>query len=289
MRVKEAEFFVGSRLLHVTDKDHNISFPVLVHYPTLSPSTPTEFGPYTMDVSVNAPIKEEQYPLVILSHGNSSSPFVYRTISMHLARHGYIVALPEHYGNNRNNNALEKSVENLQFRPRHVSLVIDYLLSDNVFGPNIYIDKIAVAGHSFGGYTALAVAGGKPQTQTDEKVNVQKDKRIRALVLMAPAAAYFLGEHSLGDVNIPILLLIAEHDQYLPTKWTADVLLNRIPGTLTIKTIAGAGHFSFLSPFPASMIKPDFLPSTDPVGFDREEFHKQLTQEILCFLNENLR
>jgi predicted dienelactone hydrolase len=150
-------------------------------------------------------------------------------------------------------------------------------------------DKIAIAGHSFGGYTALAAAGGKPRTQTGEQIHVQKDKRIRALVLMAPAAAYFLGEHSLDDVNIPILLLIAEHDQYLPTKWTADVLLNRIPGTLTIKTIAGAGHFSFLSPFPASMIKPDFLPSTDPVGFDREEFHKQLTQEILCFLNENLR
>jgi predicted dienelactone hydrolase len=291
MDSKEPRIFAGSRQLQVTDEEKNISFPVLIQYPTLSPSVPTSFGPYTMDVSIDAPVQEGQFPLVIISHGNSGSPFAYRTISMLLANHGYIVALPEHYGNNRNNNELEKSIENLQYRPRHVSLVIDYLLSGNIFGENISSRNIAVAGHSFGGYTALAAAGGEPRTQTGEKISVQKDDRISALVLMAPAAAYFLADHSLDNVTVPIFLLVAEHDQFTPKEWTTDVIEKRIPDSskLVIKTIAGAGHFSFISPFPPAIKNPGFLPSTDPEGFDREEFHTKLPWEILAFLNNTLK
>jgi len=32
----------------------------------------------------------------------------------------------------------------------------------------------------------------------------------------------------------------------------------------------------------------NFLPSTDPEGFDREQFHKQIPAEILEFLNDKL-
>jgi hypothetical protein len=46
---------------------------------------------------------------------------------------------------------------------------------------------------------------------------------------MAPAAAYYLPENSLEQVTIPILLFIAEQDQYTPRKWTADVILNGVP------------------------------------------------------------
>jgi predicted dienelactone hydrolase len=152
----------------------------------------------------------------------------------------------EHYGNNRNNNELEKSVENLQYRPRHVSLTIDYLLSEDIFGQSIIIDKIAVIGHSFGGYTALALAGGKPWTQTGQPVEVQNDARIKTLVLMAPAAAFYISKSSLDQVNIPILLLIAEHDPFTPKKWTADIIVNglRDQSQVKVRTIENAGHFS---------------------------------------------
>jgi predicted dienelactone hydrolase len=117
---------------------------------------------------------------------------LYRTISTFLAKNGYIFAMLEHYGNNRNNNELEKSIKNLQYRPRHLSLTIDYLLRENIFGQSIATDKIGVIGHSFGGYTALALAGGKPRLQSGQQIKVHNDPRIKALILMAPAAAYYL-------------------------------------------------------------------------------------------------
>jgi hypothetical protein len=55
---------------------------------------------------------------------------------------------------------------------------------------------------------------------------------------------------------------------------------------VTLKTISNAGHFSFISSFPATMRNPNFLPSIDPNGFNREEFHKELPTIILDFLNE---
>ncbi|KUO74322.1 MAG: hypothetical protein APF81_02830 [Desulfosporosinus sp. BRH_c37] len=64
----------------------------------------------------------------MISHGNGGSHLLYRTISTHLANNGFIVAMVEHYGNNRNNNELENTEENLILRPKHLSLTIDKLL-----------------------------------------------------------------------------------------------------------------------------------------------------------------
>ncbi len=286
MRDKHSENFVGSIEIEVKDEAINISFPVLLQYPTLELPTQTAFGPYTMDVSPEASIIDGQFPLIIISHGNGGSHLVYRTISTHLAKNGYIVAMLEHYGNNRNNNALENTIENLVNRPRHISLTIDAILSGR-FGKCILSNRIAVIGHSMGGYTALALAGGIPRTREGQKIEVSSDPRIQAIVLMAPGAGWFM--NSLTEVTVPILMLIAEHDPITPS-WNADVVLNSVPdkSQVTVQMIKNAGHFSFLSPFPVTMKSAKFLPSTDPEGFDREEFHKQLPKDILEFLNDKL-
>ena len=193
----------------------------------------------------------------------------------------------EHYGNNRNNNELEYTIHNLQYRPRHVSLSIDYLLSQPSIGEHIIKDKIAIIGHSMGGYTALALAGGLPHTEEGIKVDVNKDDRIKALVLLAPGAGWF--KHSLQDVTTPILLYTAEHDIFTPA-WNADIIKNGIQdkSLVTHHEIKNAGHYSFITPFPEAMKNPNFAPSTDPDGFDREAFHQILPTEIFEFLNEKL-
>jgi predicted dienelactone hydrolase len=287
MNKNDIEIFVGSKQIQVFDHEKNISFPVLIQYPTQQQSSPTSFGPYLMDVSVDAEIMKGQFPLIIISHGNGGSHLIYRTISLFLAKKGYIVAMLEHFGNNRNNNSLENTTKNLQLRPKHVSITIDNLLTDEVFGKSIRAEKIAVIGHSMGGYTALALAGGVARSREGTLIEVKPDSRIKAIILMAPGAGWFM--NGMQKVAIPVLMYMAEHDTVTPT-WNADIILNDIPdkSLITYKMIGNAGHFSFISPFPPAMNNQNFAPSTDPAGFDRMAFHEVLPMEIFEFLEANL-
>jgi len=282
--------FAGYRHIQVKDEATGISFPTLVLYPTDGPPTPTAFGPYTIDVSPDAPVAAGQFPLVVISHGNGGTAIIYRTIATHLAKNGYVVAIPEHPGNNRTDNSLEGTLENLVNRPRHIRLTIDAISSDDRFGACVPPDNVAIIGHSMGGYTALAVAGGIPWTKDRQRVDVVPDPRVRALVLLTPATAWYRPEDALKNVTVPILMLIAEHDPYTP-RWHADLVLAGIPGKNQVicRVIENAGHFSFLSPFPPRIRNANFPPSMDPEGFDREKFHDLLPGEILDFLDKKLK
>jgi predicted dienelactone hydrolase len=281
--------FVGSRQLQVHDEAQGMSFTTLVHYPTVVPSAPMAFGPYTLDVSLDAPLAAGRFPLVVISHGGGGWHVLYRSISTHLAQHGYIVGSVEHPGNNRKDNSLADSHQNLVNRPRHVRLAIDAVCADGAFGAAVLPERIAAIGHSLGGYTALAVAGGVPWSKTGQRVDVVPDPRVRALVLLAPATAFYRAPDSLRRVTVPILMLIAEHDPLTP-RWHADVVLAGVPDPerVTFRVIENAGHFSFLSPFPDYLKKARFPPANDPQGFDREAFHERLPGEVRSWLDDAL-
>lgn len=283
----QTDTFVGSKEIRIHDKIKDVAFTVLIQYPTCAKPSPTAFGPYLMDVCVDAPVKEGRFPLVVISHGSGGSHLLYRTISTCLVKNGFIVAMAEHYGNNRNNNVLENSEENLILRPRHVSLTIDELISGDLLGRHIMDDKIAVIGHSLGGFTAVALAGGTARTREGKLIATTSDPRVRVIVLLAPGTGWFT--RGLDKVTIPILMLTAELDPVTPP-WNAEVILNGVPDRSKVihRQVKNAGHFSFLSPFPDTMVSPAFMPSTDPEGFDRKKFHDQLTVEILDFLIEKL-
>ncbi|WP_437758111.1 alpha/beta hydrolase family protein [Sorangium sp. So ce1389] len=282
--------FVGSRSLAVRDAIKDLSFPVLLMYPTDVPARVVSMGPYSLEVAPDAPLPGATSPLVIISHGGGGTPLAYRTLASYLARSGYLVAMPEHPGDNRHDQSLSETVENLENRPRHVRLTIDALFSDAEIGPHLQRDNVALLGHSMGGYTALAVAGGQPWTGPGQKVAVTSDPRVKALVLMAPAACWFVPNDALQDVRVPILLLVAEHDRIAP-RWQGQLVLDLVPGRaqVTYKIVENAGHFSFLSPFPPHMCNPGFLPATDPAGFDREAFQRQLQEDVRGFLDVSLR
>ncbi|WP_437972478.1 alpha/beta hydrolase family protein [Sorangium sp. So ce260] len=278
--------FVGSRRLVVRDQVKDLSFPVLLMYPTRVPAETVAMGPYSIEVAPNAPVDGGALPLVALSHGSRGTPLAYRTIASHLAQSGYVVAMPEHPGDNRNDASLSETVENLRDRPRHLRLAVDAVCADAEIGPHLRGDDIAVIGHSMGGYTALALAGGQPWTGPGQRVEVTRDPRVKALVLMAPATSWFVPNDALKDVSAPILLLVAEHDRLTP-RWQGQLVLDLVPdpAQVALKIVENAGHFSFLSPFPPQMRTPGFLPASDPAGFDREAFHRELPQAVREFLD----
>lgn len=286
------EMFAGYQKVELVDDQMGITFPMIVMYPSCTPERTEKLGPYYIDVSINATPKEGVFPLVLISHGTGGTPLVYRTLARHLARNGFIVGMPEHPFNNLNNNSWEGTVENLTNRPRHIRMSIDWFLNSKYFARFLKPDVVALIGHSMGGYTALAAAGGVPTSFPHESpdgqphlIHVTPDPRIKALVLLAPASVWFKDDDALNAVDIPILMLVGEKDQYTPY-FHAQLILNGVPDKKKVqhRVVANAGHFSFLSPFPESMKNVSFPPSQDPPGFNRERFQHELNTEITEFL-----
>jgi predicted dienelactone hydrolase len=259
----------------------------LLYYPCQEPSTPTIFGPYELDVCVDGPIAPGRFPLVLISHGSGGSPLLYRSVSLHLAGSGCIVAALKHAGNSLGDDALADSAENFRNRPRQLIELLEALLSDHTLGPAISAGPVTAIGHSLGGYTALCVAGAQPWSRVGALIPVVHDPRVGALVLLAPACGPFLAPEALAKVAAPILALTAEHDALTPDVEIRTALAG-VPDQdrVTIKTVPNAGHFSFLTPFPQQMHRPGFAPAADPSGFDRERFHQWLPQLILEWMRE---
>ncbi|MEN9866865.1 MAG: hypothetical protein RL748_2455, partial [Pseudomonadota bacterium] len=196
--------FAAHRHLSIADSTHQRTFPALLLYPSQQASRTTMIGPYAFDSSPDAPIAPGRFPLILISHGSGGSHLLYRSIAIHLARQGYIVALPEHPGNNRNDNSLENSNDNLALRPYHLGLTIAAVA--DALGASVNTDRIGVVGHSMGGYTALALAGGQPRSPAGEVIAVQADSRVKAMVLLAPATPWYHHADALRQVSQPILL-----------------------------------------------------------------------------------
>lgn len=282
--------------MELFDEEMSMAFPVLVFYPSTSLESEETFGPYTLRVAVDGQCAEGVFPLVVISHGSGGSHLVYRELAAHLARHGFVVAMPEHPKNNRNDNELARTAANLRNRPRHLRIVIDEVLGSEFFGPRLEPEMVAIVGHSLGGYTALAMAGGRPTALPQEtrnlraqKVEVTPDARVKALVLLAPATIWFSAPEALREVRVPILMITGGRDTQTPALHGQIVKLGVANGdALEHKVIPEAGHFAFLTPFPAEMVKPNFLPSQDPAGFDRAAYQEELKADVLAFLRRVL-
>ena len=271
--------------MEIRDPQSGSSFPAVVQYPSEASSTGTAIGPYHFDATLDAPIAPGCFSVCVISHGGGGSHLLYRSIAGYLARKGLIVVSPEHPGDNRNDGSLSNTDAVAATRPRQASLAIDAVFSDEVLGPAADARRICALGHSMGGYTALALVGGHPWSRTGRPIAVQADARVRAAVLLAPSTDWFLAPASLADVRSPILVITGAQDQVTPARKIEQALSALPKGILRdLIVVDGAGHYAFLTPFPASMQRPGFLPATDPDGFDRERFHAQFPATVHEFL-----
>lgn len=160
----------------------------------------------------------ERYPLILLSHGASAHGIYDVAHAQSLASHGYIVVVIT-YGDDRTAIA-DTPNRHLSFlRPFLTSAMLDSVLESETFGPHIDTDNIGITGHSFGGFTALAVAGGPYQ---GDPASVS-DKRIKAGVIAAPwvggnydgadLLAFGPDNRGLSRVTIPIICFFGTNDR----------------------------------------------------------------------------
>ncbi len=147
---------VGLATIPATETDG----PVTVYYPTDEPPQPVLRGPFELPVRVDASPRNGNGRLVVLSHGSGGSPWVHSDLAIALVDAGFVVAMPEHRGDNYRDRS-RPGPESWKQRPAEVSRAIDAIAADPRFGPRLDTTRVGVWGMSAGGHTALSLAGGR--------------------------------------------------------------------------------------------------------------------------------
>jgi predicted dienelactone hydrolase len=253
-------YAVGLRTIEVTDPDRpGRTFSVDVWYPvetsdaTGIAAAEYSFIPglgYTSEVSLaEAPAASGPFPLVIYSHGSGGFRWAATNHTEFLASRGFVVAAPDHPGNTALDTftgASTDSPTNANNRPQDVSATIDALIeaSDTTGGPlagRVDAEHIAVTGHSFGGFTALAVASG----HSNAVGSTTPDPRVDAVVTFAPYSE-LLSDAELANLDVPTLLISGTRDTLTPIATNTERPWELIAGRPLLRVdIIDAPHGSF--------------------------------------------
>ena len=297
---------------------------VALYYPSQTPARSIPMGPFTPQVAVFGVPEARFKGLILLSHGIGGSELGHGRLAEGLARAGYLVAALRHPGDNWQEHTLVQSGAANYFgtRPRQVSAVLDALLQDPQWKGRIAHDtqgpKVGALGHSAGGYTVLALAGGIPDlarlarhcqqeraadpvfcrtgqpdqprasaTATVVQDAALADRRVRAVVALAPVGALF-DPASLAAITVPVALYQADKDSWLVPRFHAGWLAGAMP-TARLHRVPGAGHFAFMDTPGMAIATEDGDIRADPAGFDRTRFLARLATDLPAFFDQALR
>jgi fermentation-respiration switch protein FrsA (DUF1100 family) len=175
------------------------------------------------------------YPLVVFGHGFAATPQRYVNLMVSWARAGYVVAAPVFPLGNADAPGGPDEADVIN-QPRDMSFVISTLVSPSEldtgpFAGLIEPARIAVAGHSDGGETALAVAYSRRY----------RDPRVGTAVILSGAEMSGVGGYSFTQGSPPLLAVQGTADTSNEPKFTkAFVKLARRPKFLL--SLLGAGH-----------------------------------------------
>jgi predicted dienelactone hydrolase len=203
------------------------------------------------------PDSQQPSPLLVISPGLSAnrSESIFIELAEHLASQGFAVAVIEHP--NSNTQQLENLMQGLARevmepseiidRPRDVSYLLDELERRNRSGQGrdrIDLQRVGVIGHSFGGYTALGLAGAQidfanlrqlcaPRRFDLASANISlilqcealrlperqyqlSDKRVQAVFVFNPIGSALFGEAGLRQVKTPAFIVAGSKDELAP-------------------------------------------------------------------------
>src|SRR3984957_20804703 len=220
-------------------------------------------------VRIFYPVIAGKYPAIIFSHGAGGSDTCCESLTRHWATYGYITIQPIH-----DDSVVQRSRsgdENASFpqavrdalknpalwesRPRDISFLLDSLagLQKRVAGLNgkIDIDRIGVAGHSMGAYTAEAIAGALVDLPGHPGQNFF-DSRAKAILCLSPQGPgqFGLTAHSFENVSLPFMGITGSLDNLGPlanSAWHKIPFERSHPDDKYEVFIQGASHISFIT------------------------------------------
>jgi hypothetical protein len=134
--------------------------PITLYYPSTDAPHPVQRGRFTLEVAEQGAPARGNGRLVVVSHGSGGSPWVHADLARTLVDAGYVVALPQHRGDNYKDDS-KAGPDSWATRPLEVSRTIDAVGRDARFAPLLELDRVGVYGFSAGGHTALTLAGGR--------------------------------------------------------------------------------------------------------------------------------
>ncbi|MCU0526469.1 MAG: alpha/beta hydrolase [Elainella sp. Prado103] len=190
-------------------------------------------------------------PVIIGSNGLGAGRDRFEEIAPHLASHGFAVIVPDHPGSDRQRlrefyaGLHPENFDATEYldRPLDIRFVLDDLEHRNAreFGDRLNLQQVGLFGYSFGGTTALSLAGAQfdfeflaSDCQTEmglvnisllyqcralelprEPVNL-KDDRIKAAFIFVPFGKSLFGQTGMKTVDIPIFWQVTDLDVLTP-------------------------------------------------------------------------
>jgi predicted dienelactone hydrolase len=183
-------------------------------------------------------------PLVAFSHGNSGFACQSTFLTTHLASWGMVVTAPDHTGNtffemlgiDDEDERIRIHKQACSNRPRDLGTSIETVLAGGPW-PEASADRIGVAGHSFGGWTALKMP--------------RRDPRVQAVCGLAPASESFIGRKAFepGELpfveNVSSLVVSALDDVLVDIDTSLWPLFDRLANPRALVGVHDTDHFHF--------------------------------------------
>jgi predicted dienelactone hydrolase len=249
-------FTVVQRNLDLYDQPRSRSISTSLYLPESSNTTPGSI------------------PVIVVSNGLGSTRDRFSQLAQHLASHGFAVVIPDHIGSNDRRQKgffrgeYDENFDATEFvnRPLDVTYVLNQLEQRNAseFGDRLNLKTVGMFGYSFGGTTALSLAGGQfdfsnlPTTCSTELnlLNIStlyqcralelkqrqiadlRDRRIAAVMVYVPYGKYLWGESGLSQIQVPVLWQAVDEDIITP------LILEGLP---SYKQLTGRDRFLVVS------------------------------------------
>jgi len=295
--------------MQTTTTETDSALPLVLWYPAQNDANRSPNTTYPVEMKMGSPLgavtvatyrgkaihdapfatAAEPYPLIVLSHGFSMGAMSYGWLAEHLASYGFVVVAPEHVENfDGELNGLWQAPAT---RPGDIVAVLDYIDAQTVPGATfenlIDAERVAVMGHSYGGYTTLAAGGAQIDTEAlrqhcaearadehpaawlcdeilphleematlagfdavpDNLWPLPVDPRIDAIVPMA-GDAYFFGADGLSQITVPVMALGGTNDNDTPYEWGPGPTYEHVSSETKVRIgLVGAEHMIFVGP-----------------------------------------